>query len=1182
MTDDLSTLQEQLGSAIVDEEVIRANVTINVIARSSSAAFKDEEKMKMAWRELEKWEEKLRSIRSDIEDAEDAAAQHRLDACIAPKGGHSHAPQDGSTVANPRRHLTELRFQLNDAERRVQRAEAALRQVQKEVDQRQAQRLAEAQRQEMALAPPAAPSATRQAQSTVSLAAMSPLPPPPPSPSPQKRTPLPAPAVKRVLYRAPAHLRGVTQLSYSGGAVLPSLNRVHLSQADIKAKRRRYQDDSDIEAYTLRVAKRHKLDMIAQQQRRQAEVGDPAALGWEGDAEVVPCASATLQAPLIPVTGKRNDEVLANAPIKTDLAASTAVKVEGGASGNPRLPSASLPSVEVIDVDALMEEEDDVNGAVAIDNLLASVSEDGVAASALSSDLHSTTAGSDGETFIMEEVTLMPGVRVDSSIYDRLLDYQKEGLQWLLTLHGRRAGGILGDEMGLGKTIQVAAFLNTLHHSCQLRGPVLVVAPMTVLRQWLAELHRWAPYMRSCILHDSSGSDTSREALLQSVQGTPAVVITTYSAMRLHNALLQRTGFQYIILDEGHKISNPETGVTLAAKAFSTPHRLILSGSPIQNSLKELWCLFDFVVPGLLGTMDRFIEEFEVPITQSRNISATPLSLATAVECAKALQQHIAPYLLRRLKKQVNTSLPPKYERVLRVPLTDMQLQQYLEVLSSPTVQRLFAQTELYGSRTGGLDRDMRDSSGCLHVAGTRWNMAARRYNSGLRLESFRLMNQLRQICNHADIYAMQRGADEEDRMQRHRGSEAPIAVSVSSSASRHHSRSFRSNNPVNCDGSGKLSALLLMLREWHAFHHRVLIFSQTRMMLDIIENLCEQQGYGYIRMDGTTNSHHRQELMDRFNEDDRIFVALLTTRVGGIGVNLIGADRVVIFDPDWNPTTDLQARERAWRIGQTREVCVYRLITSGTVEEAILRRQLAKVYVTEKVLKNPELQRFFHVQGSFMESFLLGSDYDARLPPDKKYLMAAQAIHPSPSTASSGDSPSVIRRIAAIDELTADNDNDVEHAGADVKDEAVEEKKEEEFGMLVPVKEEEDDNEDVETHSNGQGGRGETHLLQKLVDRQDAAVSGSDRAAQLLARKRAADLLSRVTQSYRSSSGGVEDPAAPSSLMLGVQRQQNSLSLVYALEQKKAKETQDREDQQRYHREAAAAAAAAARQQRR
>ncbi|KAG5483190.1 hypothetical protein CUR178_04768 [Leishmania enriettii] len=1273
MADDLALLQRQLG-VFQDEEEMRMDVAARVVAQSSRAALEDEELLKKSWCELEKVERAVSELQLELSEAQLAAAQQSPGLL-----GDAHHEKSFNPASPSPRRVSDIRFCLNAAERELKRAEAAVRQLQRDVDRRQAARLAEAKRLEReeaevehAAAMARSAAHAKAAVGTTVVRAKSAVGRPFPLASSSATmllsanaggnggapasgsnghnttvtgaisrdalaggsfaaSPPIATATTRVLYRLPSHLKGITHSDYQGGEVLPSLSRVQVTRADIRSKQRRYQDDSEMDHYIERIAKRQRLEAVANQQRRLAVVSsrsrNPSQSlsatavesaearvktenGQDGDAHQVK------QEPSVGGAADATTSATAAAP-KTHIAKEEA---EGGEHCR-RLPKASTLSEskeeggeeeeeEVIDVDALMEDGDDVAVAAVVDRASSHLTSgcthhSGTATPSMSQSsqqqLHqqqqqpradsvsSVPVLESGELVVeMEEVTLLPCVRMDAAIYNRLLDYQQEGLLWLLALHSRRSGGILGDEMGLGKTIQVAAMINALHHSCMLRGPVLIVAPMTVLRQWLAELHRWAPYVRACVMHDSSGSDATRESLLQSVQGTPAVVITTYAAMRAHCGLLQRTGFQYVILDEGHKISNPEAAATLAAKSFTTPHRLILSGSPIQNSLKELWCLFDFVRPGLLGTMNRFIEEFEMPIAQSRNVRASPLALATAVECAKTLQAHIAPYLLRRLKRQVNTSLPPKYERVLRVPLTDEQLDQYLRVLCSPAVQRLFAQTVMYGSRYGGLDRDGRDSAGSLHVAGPRANMASRRNNSGLRLESFRLMNQLRQICNHADIYAVQRGADEEDRMLLgRRGAAAELSSGSVRRPGQH--RSFRSNNPVNLLGSGKLNALLMMLKEWQAFGHRVLVFSQTRMMLDIIENMCEQQAYSYIRMDGATNGHHRQELMDRFNEDDSIFVALLTTRVGGIGVNLIGADRVVIFDPDWNPITDVQARERAWRIGQKREVCVYRLITSGSVEESILRRQLAKMYVTDKVLKDPELQRFFHVQDSFMESFLLGAEYASRVPADKRYLLTAQQLHSASGT--SRDGARGRDRHAALWEpgnavSGVDDDDDI---GSDAASKEKQCRKERDFGMLVPIKDE-DGSDEVGARRDDTGGtddgddpvgvlsvggksettnkkvRSETQLLQDLVDQQDVSVTGHDRLAHRLARKKAEDMMRRVSSSLELATDAIRE-------------QQRQYSLLHAIEVRKTKEEADREEKRRYYCEETAAAAKRKRQ---
>ena len=298
--------------------------------------------------------------------------------------------------------------------------------------------------------------------------------------------------------------------------------------------------------------------------------------------------------------------------------------------------------------------------------------------------------------------------------------------------------------------------------------------------------------------------------------------------------------------------------------------------------------------------------------------------------------------------------LPTTHEMATRCSLADKQLSEYLAVLESADVRTFLNRLHRRKVELGSIDKYGRSYATGGHVAHPNGTAI-----DGVTRLAFKALTDLRCVSNHSDLLTVK----VDHRLE---GGEGGYV-------------SFRSNQPVDLSKSGKLQALDVLLDRWNSTGHRVLIFSQTRMMLDIIENLVEQRNYSYFRMDGTTPSRHRQQLIDRFNADESVFLALLTTKVGGLGVNLVGADRVVIFDPDWNPVTDEQARERAWRIGQTREVCVYRMITSGTVEEHILQRQLAKLYVAEKILSDPTLQRSFHLV-SLSEAFLLGPEYADRV----------------------------------------------------------------------------------------------------------------------------------------------------------------------------------------------------------
>ncbi|KAM8806174.1 DNA excision repair protein ERCC-6 [Eudromia elegans] len=515
------------------------------------------------------------------------------------------------------------------------------------------------------------------------------------------------------------------------------------------------------------------------------------------------------------------------------------------------------------------------------------------------------------------------GFKVPGFLFKKLFKYQQTGVRWLWELHCQQAGGILGDEMGLGKTIQIIAFLAGLSYSkmrtrgsnyrYQGLGPTVIVCPATVMHQWVKEFHTWWPPFRVAVLHETGSYTNKKVRLIREIASCHGILITSYSYIRLMQDNIHSYDWHYVILDEGHKIRNPNAAVTLACKQFRTPHRIILSGSPMQNNLKELWSLFDFVFPGKLGTLPVFMEQFSVPITMGGYSNASPVQVKTAYKCACVLRDTINPYLLRRMKADVkmSLSLPDKNEQVLFCRLTDEQRQVYQNFIDSKEVYQI-------------LNGDMQIFSGLVA---------------------------LRKICNHPDLF-----------------SGGPRTL-----------RGLPDTEVEEADQfgywkrSGKMIVVESLLKIWHKQGHRVLFFTQSRQMLQILEVFVRDRNYSYLRMDGTTTIASRQPLITRYNEDKSIFIFLLTTRVGGIGVNLTGADRVIIYDPDWNPSTDTQARERAWRIGQKKQVTVYRLLTAGTIEEKIYHRQIFKQFLTNRVLKDPKQRRFFK-SNDLYELFTLSS----------------------------------------------------------------------------------------------------------------------------------------------------------------------------------------------------------------
>ena len=547
------------------------------------------------------------------------------------------------------------------------------------------------------------------------------------------------------------------------------------------------------------------------------------------------------------------------------------------------------------------------------------------------------------------DAVLNENFRLPGDVFPSLFDYQKTCVQWLWELYSQKTGGIIGDEMGLGKTIQVIAFLAGLHYSGLLEKPVLLVVPATVMNQWVNEFHRWWPPLRCVILHsigsgmtkslirseeqledhlEQETADSSNEQIsmrmannqvnakeiVDRVMEKGHVLVTTYVGLRIYSKYILPREWGYVVLDEGHKIRNPNLEISLACKRVKTHNRVILSGTPIQNNLIELWSLFDFVFPGRLGTLPVFEQQFAVPINMGGYANASNVQVQTGYKCAVILRDLISPYLLRRLKVDVAQDLPKKNEMVLFVRLTQFQQDMYERFLGSEDVGAI-----LKGRRNVLMGVDT-----------------------------------LRKICNHPDLV-------DRELLQRKRG--------------YHYGEMAK---------LGKMVVLKNLLQLWQSQGHRTLLFCQTKQMLDILERFVEhlpqlndESHFNYLRMDGSTPIVKRQQLVDTFNTNTYFHVFLLTTKVGGLGVNLTGADRVIIFDPDWNPSTDLQARERAWRLGQKKDITIYRLMTAGTIEEKIYHRQIFKTFLTNKILKDPKQRRYFKLN-DLHDLFSLG-DPDER-----------------------------------------------------------------------------------------------------------------------------------------------------------------------------------------------------------
>ncbi|XP_017786360.1 PREDICTED: DNA excision repair protein ERCC-6-like [Nicrophorus vespilloides] len=516
-----------------------------------------------------------------------------------------------------------------------------------------------------------------------------------------------------------------------------------------------------------------------------------------------------------------------------------------------------------------------------------------------------------------DDIIIRPGFKITAKIWNCLYSYQQEGLEWLWELHQKSAGGLLGDEMGLGKTVQVIAFLFALNYSFITNpksnhplGPTIIVCPTTVLHQWVKHFHDWSPEFRVAVLHKLGSFNGSEAQFIKDMNKHKAIIITTYQGILKNKSLLMEHEWQYIILDEGHKIRNSSAKVSKAVKEFRTPHKIMLTGSPMQNNMQELWCLFDFLNPGMLGTLPLFMDHFANPILQGGYANATKMQEALAISMANTLKNLISPYFLRRAKADVrdDIKLPNKTEQVLFCSMTSEQIDLYKGYLMSEHVSNILGK----GSK----------------------NWFSENHTRANVLMS---ITTLRKICNHPDIYSNE------------------IDETLNQNINKAEKDSYGYYKR-----SGKMVVVAGLLKIWKSQGHRVLLFTQSRSMIVIMELFLTRYKYVYLKMDGSTNVASRQLIIDKFNEDSSIDVFLLTTRVGGLGVNLTGADRVIIYDPDWNPATDTQARERAWRIGQDRDVTIYRLLSAGTIEEKIYQRQVWKQLLSNKILHDQKAQKFF------------------------------------------------------------------------------------------------------------------------------------------------------------------------------------------------------------------------------
>ncbi|XP_014209606.1 SWI/SNF-related matrix-associated actin-dependent regulator of chromatin subfamily A containing DEAD/H box 1 homolog [Copidosoma floridanum] len=536
-----------------------------------------------------------------------------------------------------------------------------------------------------------------------------------------------------------------------------------------------------------------------------------------------------------------------------------------------------------------------------------------------------------GSAMIQEQPkTLSPGLK--------LAPYQMVGLNWLAVMHAQKVNGILADEMGLGKTVQVIAFLTYLREANLIDekdGPHLIIVPSSTIENWSNELERWSPGLKVSKYYGSQ--DERREMRFGWRNGDlddVDIILTTYnliSSTPEERRLFRVMPVKYVIFDEAHMLKNMSTVRYENLVRIKAQHRILLTGTPLQNNLLELMSLLIFVMPSMFASKQNDLKNLfskNPKINANKSDEAKPLFEEEQINNAKQIMK---PFVLRRLKSDVLKDLPTKSEEVIECEMIKTQCDMYNSLV-------------------------------------TRFSVEARETDE---LDGMGMMMQLRKLANHPlllqNYYTQDKLKRISEKLVNESGWKQKNAqytfedlLWMSDYKINQLSRTYKSLAGFGLPHhlipeSGKLKKLDELLKELHADGHRVLIFSQFTMVLDILQEYLTIRNHRHLRLDGQTPVMERQDLIDEFTEDTDIFVFLLSTRAGGLGINLTAADTVIIHDIDFNPYNDKQAEDRCHRVGQKKLVRIIRLLSKGTIEEGMYKIAQEKLNLEKKITGNEE-----------------------------------------------------------------------------------------------------------------------------------------------------------------------------------------------------------------------------------
>ncbi|PIG88773.1 SNF2 family helicase/ATPase PasG [Aspergillus arachidicola] len=560
--------------------------------------------------------------------------------------------------------------------------------------------------------------------------------------------------------------------------------------------------------------------------------------------------------------------------------------------------------------------------------------------------------------------------------------YQLEGLEWLKSLWMNGLCGILADEMGLGKTVQAISLLAFFKEK-KISGPFLIAAPLSTVSNWVDEFARWTPSIKTVLYHGSKDERAEIRRKMMNLKNQRdmdfPVVCTSYEICMNDRKFLGQYQWRYIIVDEGHRLKNMNCRLIKELLTYNSANRLLITGTPLQNNITELWSLLHFLLPEIFNDLDSFQSwfDFSSMLDSSDKTNVIERRKRTLVSTMHSI---LKPFLLRRVKTDVEMSLPKKREYILYAPLTAEQKDLYREILNGTGRQyleirareRLMAKNERL-TRSGSVKRRV-DSSGdttpnkslkssrsstpASTTSTTRRRkgpqsykeISDREFNSKLRKLEQGIEDDLdiegpseteQEEIERAKTFKLAKQEVAQKKMQN------PVMQARLACNSPHNFYWPWNDEPVDeslITASGKMLLLDRLVTRLLANGHKILIFSQFKSQLDILQDWATQlRSWNCCRIDGAISQTDRRDQIKAFNTDPDYKIFLLSTRAGGQGINLMAADTVILFDSDWNPQQDLQAQDRAHRIGQTRPVIVYRLATKGTVEQTLLEKADSK-----------------------------------------------------------------------------------------------------------------------------------------------------------------------------------------------------------------------------------------------